>query len=556
MKRAIISLSAILLTFAFSVSAMAQTYTETASGMKGKMTVDVTIEDEVITEITVQDCVDTPVISDAAIDVLPQRIIDQQNIDVDNVTGATMTSLGIKSAVRSAIKDAGLDPDDYKKTVTDAAESFDLVIVGAGMSGLSAAISAARSEDISILVLEKEAYTGGSSRVCGGGIWAVDSALNEEVGINSTADELIEFLKGRSDGADLNEDLIRSFYDVAGDTIEYFYENGLPVDLETASLGHPDSKLPVLWSVHNAEHDWETGESGLIDAVQKMAEDLGVEIRLENKVVELLTEDGAVTGLRVETPDGESTIQADKVILATGGFTRNAEMIEKYAPEYKNAFAFTGAGSTGDGITLTEDLDTEVIGEGMMGLMGLNMNLGYYGSIGNLVWHPQMVVNKEGAVFGLQEAFYSETLKLLLEQTDSQAYGIFDASTSLSDRLEEAVEAGNAKKFDTLEELAASYKIDADALAKTAEEKALAEGPYYCIVIRPLFIGSIPGLKVDASCRVLTSEDAPIENLYACGELIFGNVFQERYPASSTGIGTSAYTGSLAGRTAVEDMNH
>ena len=86
-----------------------------------------------------------------------------------------------------------------------------------------------------------------------------------------------------------------------------------------------------------------------------------------------------------------------------------------------------------------------------------------------------------------------------------------------------------------------------------AAEAELAGAPYYAATIRPLFIGSIPGLRVDANCRVLANGE-PIENLYAAGELIFSNVFQDHYPASGSGMGTSTYTGAIAADTAIGDM--
>ena len=229
-------------------------------------------------------------------------------------------------------------------------------------------------------------------------------------------------------------------------------------------------------------------------------------------------------------------------------------MVAEYAPDFVNAFAMTGAGSTGDGITMTRELGAQVIGEGMMGLMGTNMQYGYYGPIGNLVWLTKMIVNKEGVTFGMDSAFYSETLALLLQQTDSMGIGVFDGTTELTERLDMAVAANVAKKFDTLDELAEGYGIDTQALAATAEAQGVAEGPYYGLPIKPLFIGSIPGLKVDADCRVLNADDQPVENLLAAGELIFGNLFAVRYPASGTGIGMSTYTGALAAKTAEGDM--
>ena len=537
------------------------TYQGTAAGMRGDLTVSVTVDETSLLSVEVTDTVDTPVISDAAIDTLPAQIVEQQNIQVDNVSGATMTSLGIKNAVANAIEQAGGDPAAFKKTAEPAVktegetQNYDVVVVGAGMSGMSAAIEIARNSDASVLVLEKEAYTGGSSRVCGGGIWAVNSELNQEIGQDSTLEQYIDFMKMRGETDTLDTGLMTNIYNKSGDVIEYYYENGLPVSLESWSLGHPDSQLPVLWAENNNDTSWETGESGVFDAVQNIAEKLGVEIRLNSKVTELVQTDGAVSGVQVEDATSTYQINAKQVILATGGFTRNRDMVAELAPGYENAFAFTGAGSTGDGITLTQDLDTVLVGDGMMGLYGLNMNTGYYGELGNLVWLRNLCVNAEGKTFGMESAFYGDTLKLLLDQTGSCAYGIFDSTTEVTDRLEKAVEAGLAFRYDTLEELAADKNIDAAALAQTAQENGLADGPYYCIVIRPLFIGSIPGLDVDENCRVLTSTGEPIEGLLACGELVFGNVFNRAYPASGTGMATSAYTGAIAGSTAVDALN-
>ena len=112
----------------------------------------------------------------------------------------------------------------------------------------------------------------------------------------------------------------------------------------------------------------------------------------------------------------------------------------------------------------------------------------------------------------------------------------------------------NGVSFDKINELAEEYDIDKTGLLKTSEKAGLQGDTYYGIVIRQLFIGSIPGLKVDSNCHVLNQSDEPVENLLACGELIFGNVFAERYPASGTGMGISAYSGRLAGETAIAEM--
>ncbi len=536
--------------------ALDDVHTGKAFGMKSDITVEVTMNGAEIADVKVTDHDDTDVISDAAIASVPARIVEKQNIEVDAVAGATMTSNGIKNAVAAALEAAGVNPADYRKG-SDAvaektekeAENVDIVVVGGGISGMSAAIQIARENNASVVLVEKEGYAGGSSLLCGGGIWALDTELNEQIGVNSTAEEMIAFLQSRSGDAALNEALLKNVHAVVPDVFNYLAANGLPYKSEGWSLGHPQSQLPVFWSQFPTQ-----GESKYFDAVEKMARDLGVEIRLDSKVTELVAEGNVVKGVRIEDLNNTYTINAKKVILATGGFTRNADMIAEYAPEFANAFPFTGAGSDGDGITMTKTLGAQVIGKGMMGLTGLNANYGYYGPVGSVVRVPSIAVNLEGKNIEMGSYFYADTLELLLSQTGSQAYGISDATHARVADLESAYALGLAGKFDTVEALAAEYGIDAAALTETVNAAGLATAPYYCMIVKPLFIGSIPGLKVDDACRVLGENDQPIENLLACGELIFGNVFAERYSASGTGIGISTYSGALAAKTAMADI--
>ena len=537
------------------------TFRGTAQGMRAPIVVDVMVEKGEIKTVTVVQNEDSPVISDAAVNSVPQRICAQQNIEVDKVSGATITSFAIKAAVANALTEAGavLGPykkgsDAVKKEEKKTAEDFDVVIVGGGLAGVSAAIEFARNSNLSVVVLEKEAYTGGSARVCGGGMWVVNSEMNKKVKLDSTKEELIAFYEKRSKGAPLNKKLIANIYDKSAYVFDYFLEGGLPVSEERWYLAHPDSKLPVLDSLNNNTYPWETGDSGLFHAVEKIAEGLGVKIRLNSKVTELVTEGGAVTGVKVEDETSKYTLNAKKVILASGGFSRNSELIKKYAPDYTAAFPFTCAGSTGDGFMLTEKLGVQIVGNGMMGLSGTNPSYGYYGQIGSLVFAAKAVVNKEGKDFGLKKAFYADGLKLIIDQTDSMSIGIYESTEKTAERLEKALEAGVAKKFDTLEALAASYGIDEAEFKRTAEANDIKTGPFYGIVIKPLLIGSIPGIKVDENCRVLDAQNQAIKNLFACGELIFGNVFSGAYVSSGSGVGISAYTGAIAADTVIEEL--
>ncbi len=537
-------------------------YKASAMGMRGDLTVEVEVDDNSIKAVNVVDNVDTKGIADAAIETIPNKIVEGQTLKVDTVSGATMTSLAILRAAEEALADAGADVSllktaSEKKVLKDGpSEEYDVVIVGSGASGMSAAIQLARQEGLKVLVLEKLAYPGGSSRVCGGGIWAIgDSILNKNVGVDYSADEYIEFMEKLGETT-LNKELMNNIHEISAETFDYLIENGLTVNVENKSLGHPLSKLPVAWAGINSTVKYNEGYGGkeIMDAMFEIAKENGAELRLNSKVTSLVVNDGAVKGVNVEDLDNKYTVNAKKVILATGGFTRNIDLIKELEPEYASVFAFTGAGSTGDGFTMTKELDTVIVGEGMMGLTGYNPNYGYYGAEGAIARKGQIYINKEGKQFGAEKTFYGETLALFNNQTDHMAYAICDQSNSDVEGFENGVKLGIVKKADTIEELASQLDVDADAMLQTVKENGLEKAPYYAMEVKPLFIGSIPGLKVTENTEVVNSKDEVIPNLYAIGELTFGNTFNKFYPSSGTGMGVSVYTGAIAAKHIVEQL--
>ncbi|WP_281655168.1 FAD-dependent oxidoreductase [Eggerthella sinensis] len=529
------------------------TYTATVPSIKGDLTLNVSFDGMSITDIRTVSCADSSVISDVAIESLTRRIVEQQNVEVDAVSGATMTSMAFKQAVSDCIEQAGGKLRDFQKGSDTANakmqapdEDFDLVVIGAGIAGMSAALTAARKSDLKVLLLEKCAFVGGCFRVCGGGMWTMGADINQWVGQDCSLDDYVSFMQQRSAPYEIDTELLSNMRAVAGETFMYLMENGLTANPATWTFGNPESQLPCFWSMKNKEHAWETGESGWADEVHKIVERTGVETRVNSRAVSLKTDGSAVTGVVVEDLEKIYTVNAKSVVVATGGFTRNKDYIEEFAPEYADAFAFTAGGDTGDGITMTRELDVPVVGQGMMGLFGINPSTGYYGEVGNLVWVAQASVNKEGEESGVAGAFYGDTLALLLSQTDSCAYALYDATNNAVERLEKGVAQGLAAKYDSLDELADGEGIDRTGLQEVAASRGVSQAPFYCIVQKPLFIGSIPGLKVNSSCQVENGSGEVVENLYAAGMVMFGNVFNVAYPCSGTGVGTSNYTGAVA----------
>ena len=125
----------------------------------------------------------------------------------------------------------------------------------------------------------------------------------------------------------------------------------------------------MAWASINStvKYNESYGGKEIMDAMFKIAEENGAELRLNSKVTSLVIDNGMVKGVNVEDLDSKYAVNAKKVILATGGFTRNIDLIKELEPEYASVFAFTGARSTGDGLTMTKELDTVIVGDGMHG---------------------------------------------------------------------------------------------------------------------------------------------------------------------------------------------
>jgi len=536
-------------------------YRASMMGMRGDVTVEVTVDETSILDVSVIEHEDTPGIAELAIETITREVVAEQSLAIDVVTGATITSYAVLGATERALTEAGADIAMLKAKIErpplseGGTEAADVVIVGSGAAGMAAAIEIGRNSDLNVIILEKLAYPGGSSVVNGGGIWAMGSAFNDMVGLDATADEYIAFMEERS-GTTLNRELMRRIHGVSGETFDYLMDQGLQINTETLSLAHPDAKLPMAWAKINAEYPYNTGFGGkqLMDTIIGSALENGAELRVNSKVVSLMENNGEIIGVEVEGPDSRYHIEAKKVILATGGFTRNNQLVEELAPEYLGSIPYTGAGSHGDGILMTRELDTVIVGEGMMGLSGYNDNYGYFGPYGSLTRTPQMVVNQEGEQFGVEGLYYSEQLIAYNQQTGKVVYGISDATHSNIQGLEAGVEASVVKKADSLEALAEQLDVDGAKMIETAEANGLTTAPFYSINIRPLFIGSIPGLKITENTEVLNASGEVIPNLYAVGELVFGNTFSKWYPASGTGMGVSVYTGTIAGQEVVHNL--
>lgn len=559
----------------------AGTYKGEAEGMKGPISVEVTVDEEKIIEVKVIDHEDSERLFGFANDYVPQAIVEHQSVAVDTLSGATMSSIGILQATKNALEESGVNMDllnvkvEKPELVLGEDEEYDVVIVGAGASGLSAAIELGKNDDLNVLVLEKMPFTGGSLALSGGLFWTGNGSkyVTED---SFTPESLLEWFEMRSETSS-NGPLVKHIADIAGETFDYLIDNGAPWDVESATETYPNSGIYRFETDRGSTltkfRDDAAGNQAA-EFLRDFAIEGGAEIRVNSKVTSLVNDGNVINGVTVEDEEKKYTVNAKKVILATGGFGNNPELLKEFDPDSATKWPFLAAGSTGDGIEMTRELGVEIVGNGVMAYEALTPNMGYKGEVGSLVWVPELFVNKDGKRFVDETGQSTDIALQIYLQPDDIGYGIDDSKSDRVEDYEKGVEEGLILKSDTLEGLAEEMGVHKENFIETVKKynetvekgtedefgsihdqmKPPTEGPFYAVPTRACIIGTMPGLLVSENCEVIGSEGEPIENLFAAGELIFGNIFNRVYPATGTAIAQAIYSGKIAGETASKQL--
>ncbi len=316
----------------------------------------------------------------------------------------------------------------------------ELVIIGGGGAGMAAALAAAEKGCKNIIVLEKAGSPGGSTAMAHD-IFAAESPVQKRMGVDARRDDLFKTAMEWAHWTRINPRLVRAFIDKSGDTIHWLEEKGLEFALAQFFPGQ------VPWVRHYIVR----GQGAeLMKLLRKGCESLGVKIITRARCQKILRgKDGKVTGVVADTKDGELTVSASSVIIATGGYGNNKEMLRKYCPYYHDNFSYDGpSGNTGDGITMGMDVGAAVDGLGALNLHGPFLSRkespfmtvdakGHDGEevrvrISELAWEPYTIwVNKKGQRF--VDEFYSQAFfafgNVFALQPDGVGISLFDSDT-------------------------------------------------------------------------------------------------------------------------------
>lgn len=504
------------------------TYTATTLGRNGDVTVQVKIANNKIEDVKVLSWSETHPVADLPKAKVPADIVKNQSTNVNNVSGATLTTFAIKAAVQDCLKQAGLNPKDFSKMVpqpqkvTDnIEEKTDVIVVGAGGAGLSAAVAAAQ-RGLNVIVLEKAHFAGGNTSVSGGCFNAADPEGQKPINMTDGQRESIEKLLAEKPQNKLQEDLItqvkqqwadykksgsKSLFDTpelhalqswkAGDykaNLELVYRltKEAPEIQETlAKMGiiwqkKPTQFVGALWPRSHRASNYKSGV-GYIDTYLDLikAENLPVAFMMSTPAESLITKDDKVIGVKAKGPDGKTyTILASKgVILASGGFGANVKMRNEYDELWDKKLdekvkTTNMPAITGDGINMALKVGAGVKDMGYIQLLPTTDPA--TGSTNHkIVESTNIYVNKLGNRFVNEQGRRDVLAKAALAQPDHIFYIIGTEQTLLKDKegrgpygilISDLLKQKKAFKADTLEELAKKAGMDPANLKRTVEK--------------------------------------------------------------------------------------
>ena len=553
----------------------AGTYSATATGFHGDLTVEVTVDETSILSVEVVEHVETRFISDNAIYALPADIVANQSVKVDTYSGATVSSSAVLRAARAALEQAGditpFTTAPEKASAVDETLDTDVVVIGGGIAGLSAAITAAEN-GASVTLVEKLDRVGGSTVVSGGILYATGSPVNKE--LDNDVDDLVNYWMMRSENT-ADENMLRIAAENSGTTVEQLMEWGV-MFADTVGPAGTSTALRAHYATNETAEGASTDGVDFIVPLLETAVNKGVTILTSTEATELLSDNGTVVGVKAVSDEKNYTINAKSVVIATGGYDLSNEMMSEHSPEMAGTWAVSSPGNTGDGIKMAEAVGamTEYTG-GVIGFKIIDVTKHYIEGANLLGWLGVLGVTNEGVRFGNEAADYPIFCTSLINAQKAGAekfYLIVDSSVEFYAQLAEAAVASNlGVKADTLEDLASAAGINTENLQATVETYnghatageadeygktglvPVATAPYYAVEIKPATLGTIGGLQINENAQVLSTDGTPISGLYAAGEVANSHFFYKEYPASGSSISISTTFGIIAGTQAAEN---
>lgn len=443
-----------------------------------------------------------------------------------------------------------------------AAENADVVVVGAGGAGLSAAVTA---HDLGkkVIVLEKMAFVGGNTNRAAGGLNAAETKPQEKAGIKDSIEtHFNDTMKG---GKYLNNpDLVHVLTDNARYSVDFINS------LKEGDL----TDVGMLAGATNKRAHRPAGGgfvgANVVKALATAAKDKGIDVRTNAKVEKLIVKNGKVVGLQYKGKNGVKTINAKAVVIAAGGFGANQDLLTKINPKLKGFGTTNHPGATGDGITLGEKAGADTVD-----MSQIQTHPTVVPNNGEMITEAvrgngAILVNQDGKRFINELQTRDVVSAAELKQPGKVGYLVFDTATRKSLKaIETYIKKGLVTEGATLDELADKLKINAANLKATMEQYAkfqadkkdaefgradmprpLTEGPWFAVQVTPAVHHTMGGLRINTEAQVLDKKGNVIPGLFAAGEVTGGVHGANRLGGNA--MADIVTFGRIAGRNAAE----
>ena len=456
-------------------------------------------------------------------------------------------------------------------------QTTDVLVIGAGIAGLSSAMSA-KENGADVVIIDKMSAPGGTTNLAGGILVCVDSELFADNRLESDSMEAIKaYWEERMaysgvDSGYPDQERLDSVLADTGKTVDWMVSNGIEFDATPYSAS---SRYPMALA--------NGGGAGLINMLVDACEEKGIELMLNTKGTSLITDDtGAVVGAVAETEDSIITFHAKSVILATGGISQNQELVEKYSPKLTRAglIPTSAVSHTGDGFLMALEVGAgtfDVFATPLFSTV-VDPELSALTDTSALTIYGQLGVNANGDRFGNEAASagwdtMDHTASDMIQDGNAPFWYIYDSSNADAvAALEAGVESGVVAKADTIEGLALGMHVYTDRLVAAYEDYSAAvaagkdeafgkdasfllpieKAPFYAVKVYPTTFGSAGGVTTTDQGRVTTQDGTVIPGLYAAGEMSNRYFYNENYILAAS-LGLYSTMGRRAGAAAASD---
>jgi fumarate reductase flavoprotein subunit len=470
----------------------------------------------------------------------------------------------------------------------------DIVAIGAGATGLCAALTAAEG-NARVIVFEKQPNPGGSSNFAEG-MFGVETDMQRHNYIGMTCDEAFRMIMEYNHWL-ANPRLVRSFVDESAATIDWLQKQGVEFDGPMAMW--PDS--PRTW--HLLKGPPRARGSVMIKSLIARSKERGVDLKVAALVSRIVMEGNRVTGVMVENDGTLVKVNAKAVIIATGGYANSREWIKKYTSFDLdvNLFPMGNVNKTGDGIRMAWDLGAAQEGMGVLQLARMGQGTKGISHVEAARAQPNLFVNPQGMRYCDESIEMNFTFggNAIARLREKYGYSIFDEAMkrdmiengivigvgmaippgtrliNLDEEIKRALAKDSQNLFaaESVDELAVKLGVNPDTLSATFNEyngccekgrdklfaknqkhlRPLKEPKFYAVKSVTGFISTLGGIKINHRMEVLDKEERPLPGLYAGGNDA-GGLYGDSYDVYAAGetLGFAVNSGRIAGRNALE----